>query len=178
MKNLLVNRSLYVGLLIVVILPLAFAVSASTQGPRVAQREVDGDNVREVLARSGADDVEPSISLIDSPTPYCFQPHPARNECFINWASMHVEGAPASMRAMTVTLTTVGPVARYQGFFQDTMDITYAMHGRGFQVPCGQPGAGGQDGLGNGYDWTIRAEDTDGATSSNSGTLYCPPYAE
>jgi len=143
-------------------------------GSELVHRETSGGNVREVLAPAGSD--ASSIGFIESPTPYCFQPDPALDECYLNWASMHVEAAPASMEAMTVTLDAVGPVARYQGYFQDTISISHQMHDKGFQVPCGAPGAGGRAQLGNAYDWTIQAEDSDGLVSTNNGTTYCPPF--
>jgi hypothetical protein len=145
-----------------------------SDGPGVVRREADGHNVRQVAAPARVE--APSISFIDSPTPFCYQPDPGRDACYINWESLYVQGAPASMAAMTVTLDAIGPVARYQGYFQDTIFVSYDMHGGGFQVPCGAPGAGGRGRLGNGYDWTIQAEDSDGLVATNAGTIYCPPF--
>jgi hypothetical protein len=169
---------LIVGVALVGVLGLIQVARGQGQGPpagsAVVQREIEGENVRQVLAPSGVE--EPSISLVDAITPYCFQPNPGLDECVINWASIHVEGTPASMDVMTATIDGLGVVARYHGFFQETMDVSHAMNGRGFQVPCGPPGAGGRAQLGHGYDWTIRAEDTGGQASSSSGVIYCPPF--
>jgi hypothetical protein len=145
-------------------------------GYEVIQREREGNSVRLIAAPPGADEA-PSIGFIESPTPYCFQPDPTQDECFINWRSISVEAAPTSMRVMTVTLHAVGPVARYQGYFQDSLYVSYDMHGKGFRVPCGSPGAGGEPQLGIGYNWTIEAEDYGDSSTSNFGTVYCPPFA-
>jgi hypothetical protein len=169
---------LFVGLLLAGTLGMMRIARGQDQVPpaggNVIQRETDGDNVRQILA---PDDVaEPSITTIDSPTPYCFQPDAGQDVCYMNWASMHVEGTPANMDAMTVTIDAVGVVARYQAFFQDTMDVSHEMNATGFRLPCGPPGAGGDPNLGNAYDWTIRARDSGGNTASNHGRMFCPPF--
>jgi hypothetical protein len=147
-------------------------------GSEVIQREFDGDNTRELLAPAGAAGIEaPDISFIDSQTPYCYQPASTQDECLINWSSLYVDaGASTYMITMTATINAIGPVAHYQGFFQQTMYITSQMHGQGFQVACGSLGAGGNPKLGNTYAWTIRARASDGLKSANYGTIYCPAF--
>jgi len=176
-------RRVIVGLLIVGValagvLGLMQIARGQGQGPpggsTVVQREIEGENVRQVLAPFGVE--EPSIGPVEAATPYCFQPDPGLDACVINWASIHVEGTPASMGVMTATIDSIGVVARYHGFFQETMHVSHAMNGGGFQVPCGPPGAGGRAQLGHGYDWIIRAEDTHGTVSTSSGAIYCPPF--
>ena len=147
----------------------------STNDWLLVRREVEGENSREIWGPAHLE--KPSIGFIDSPTPYCYQPDAAQDECLINWASISVEGTPANMEVMTVTLKAIGPVARYQGYFQDSIHIPHGMNGTGFQVACGAPGAGGMAQMGNSYDWTIEAEDTNGLVATNSGTLYCPPHS-
>jgi hypothetical protein len=176
MKRLFHKRTVQVSLLIAVLLPLVFGMVASTEGPAGVRREVEGDNVREARAAAEAQGAAPLISLVEALTPYCYQPDPRRNDCYVNWYRMSVDAAPSSMSAMTVTIQAVGPVARYQGFFQQAITVTHDMNGQGFMLPCGSPGAGGNAGLGNGYDWTIAAEDASGNTSTSSGVLYCPPF--
>ena len=169
---------LVAGAILLVIFGLIQVARGQEQDPpgdlRVAGREVEGENVRQVLGPAGV--AQPSLSFINSPTPYCFQPNPTMDECYVNWASMSVSASPASMKVMTLTIDAVGIVARYQGFFQEAMTVTHEMNGMGFQVACGAPGAGGQAQLGASYDWIIKAEDINGVTTSNSGTLYCPPH--
>jgi len=47
-------------------------------------------------------------------------------------------------------------------------------HGRGFKVPCGALGAGGNPLLGLTHSYTIVAVDTSGLKSSNYGSVTCP----
>jgi hypothetical protein len=180
MRKLLVSL-LIGGLLLVGTFGLVQVASGQDGEPpaglEVVQRESDGDNVREVLAPAGSGEVgAAAIGFIDSPTPYCYQPNPAQDVCRINWASMNVTASPDSMEVMTVTIKAVGVVARYQGYFQESISVSYQMNGNGFQVACGSPGAGGEAQLGNAYEWTIEGEDSQDNTTSNFGTLYCPPF--
>jgi len=144
---------------------------------QILQNEVQGENRREITAPANVNSPQqPAISFIDSPSPTCYQPDPAQDECYINWYYAYVDANPSYMIAMTVTLNAVGIVSMYQGFFQTSMYTPYDMRDRGFKVACGAPGAGGNPNLGNAYSWTISARASDGLKSANHGTIYCPPY--
>lgn len=145
--------------------------------PEVFGREIQGENLREVT-NSGQGDAPqaPDISFIDSPSSVCYQPDPAEDTCYINWYYMSVSASPNYMVAMTVTLNSIGTVARIGGFFQTSMYVPYNMLGNGFRVPCGPLGAGGSPTLGNAYSWTINARDSSNLKSANYGTAYCPAY--
>lgn len=93
----MVKKQNYISLLVAALLTIVFTTSAGTT------------------------DVRPHVGFIESLTPFCYQPNPAQGECYLNWVSMHVEAAPASMQVMTVTLDAIGPVARYQGYFNGTL---------------------------------------------------------
>ena len=140
--------------------------------------ETQGENLRQIEGAAPTDELQaPLISFIESPSPTCYQPNPDRDECYLNWYYMAVNAAPATyMITMTVALNDFGPVAHTQGFFQSSMYIPYNMLGDGFKVACGSPGAGGNPTLGNAYGYTIRARDSNGARSSNLGTIYCPAF--
>lgn len=147
--------------------------------PGVLSRERQGDNLREITADSpgllspGA----PAIGFIDSPSPTCYQPDPAQNICHINWYYFSVNAAPATyMLSMTVALNPYGTVANVSGFFQSSIYVPFNMLGQGFRVPCGNLGAGGNPQFGNAYAYTIRARDSNGQSSSNNGTIFCPAY--
>jgi hypothetical protein len=177
-------RKLSVSLLIAgLLLASAFTLARSVQGQdgnssagaAGVPHEIEEVNTREVRAPEGAR--EPTISFVEVTTPFCYQPNPTEDTCYINWASMNVAAVPTGMAAMTVTIQGLGIVARYEAFFQDAMTVTHEMHGSGFQVACGGPGAGGRSQLGHRYDWTIEGEDINGTTSSSSDALYCPPFS-
>jgi hypothetical protein len=144
--------------------------------PQAPTSETLGDSRREVSVPGSVEPAAPLISFIDSPTTSCYQPDPAQDMCYINWYYMSVDAAPNYIISMTATLNAFGPVARYSGFFQTSMYVPYEMNSRGFQVPCGALGAGGNPQFGNAYGWTIRARDSAGLKSANYGTVYCPAY--
>ncbi len=146
-------------------------------GPTVLSSETQGENQREITGDADVETPrEPNISFIDSPSATCYQPNPARDECYINWYYMAVDASPNYMITMTVSLNAFGPVANTQGFFQTSMYIPYNMLGEGFRVACGSLGAGGKPTLGNAYAYTIRARDSAALSSANYGTVYCPAY--
>jgi hypothetical protein len=153
--------------------------------PLAAGSETQGENKREVSAPAGAAPNAPNaqsapsapfIGFIDSPTSVCYKPDPAQDACYVNWYYMSVGAAPSYMISMTVTINALGPVARYQGFFQTSMYVPYNMAGNGYRVACGPKGAGGDPGWGNAYAWTIRARDSANLSSANYGTVYCPAH--
>ncbi|OGO33791.1 MAG: hypothetical protein A2W35_12605 [Chloroflexi bacterium RBG_16_57_11] len=131
--------------------------------------------MREVTAPSeGIAPDAPDISFIDSPSVTCYQPVPRQDVCYINWYYMSVDAYPDYMIAMTVTINSIGTIARIGGFFQTSMYVPYNMFGDGFKVACGPLGAGGVPTLGNAYSWTINARDSNNLKSANYGTAYCP----
>jgi hypothetical protein len=118
----------------------------------------------------------PEISFIDSPSATCFQPDPNEDVCWVNWYYTSVDGGSNYMICMYTMLNAVGKVTRTQGFFQTSMYIPYNMYEKGFRVPCGALGSGGEPNLGAAYAYTIRARDSAGLSSANYGTVYCPAY--
>jgi len=151
--------------------------SMGDEGGQVLVSEVEGMNRRTIYAPAGEPAPNaPNIGFIDSPTVACYQPDPGQDACYINWYYLQVNASPNYMIAMTVTLNTIGPVARYGGFFQTSMYVPFNMHDRGFKVACGALGAGGQANLGNAYAWTINARDSSNLKAANYGTAYCPAY--
>jgi hypothetical protein len=147
-------------------------------GDLVLKSENQDGNVREVSAPPGSESVDaPNISFIDSPTATCYQPDYTQDECFINWYYISVDASPNYMIAMTATINSIGPVIRYNGFFQTSMYAPYNMHDRGIKVACGPLGAGGNPQLGNAYAYTINARDSSNLKSANYGTVYCPAFA-
>jgi hypothetical protein len=144
--------------------------------PQAPFSETQDGNRREVQASGELAPDQTLISFIDSPTASCYQPNPAQDMCYINWYYMSVSASPNYIISMTATLNNYGIVADFQGFFQTSMYVPFQMNGKGFQVPCGALGDGGNPHLGNAYAWTIRARDSTGLKSANYGTAYCPAF--
>lgn len=143
----------------------------------VLSKEVQAENLRQIEGSNQVEALhEPNISFIDSPSATCYQPDPARNECYLTWYYLSVNASPNYMITMTLSLNDSGPLAHTQGFFQTSMYVPYNMLGNGFKVACGSLGAGGKPKLGNAYGYNIRARDSDGLGAANYGTAYCPAY--
>lgn len=157
---------------------LLTARGQEAESPNAPTSETQGENLRQIEGSLPTIDPQvPTIGFIDSPSPTCYQPDHTRDECYLTWYYMSVNAAPATyMITMTLTLNNIGPVAHTQGFFQPSMYIPYNMLGDGFKVACGPAGAGGNPTLGNAYGYTIRARDSNGLSSANSGTVRCPPF--
>jgi hypothetical protein len=166
------------GSTLVVGVDAARAQGASTPADqRELKSEVQGNNRREITAPVGAPVPElPTISFIDSPTGTCYQPDRTQDVCYINWYYLSVGADPSYLVWMQAEINVLGKVARYQGFFQTAMYVPYAMHDRGFKVPCGALGSSTEPELGASYAYTIRARDSAGLGTANYGTVFCPAY--
>lgn len=143
----------------------------------VLSRETQGENQREIVGPGQPDgERAPHIGFIDSPSATCYQPDPGVDACHLSWYYLSVDAAPNYMITMTLSVNAIGPVAHTHGFFQTSMYIPYDMLGQGIKVACGAPGASGNPQLGNAYAYTIRARDSNGLSSANYGTAYCPAF--
>jgi hypothetical protein len=92
-------------------------------------------------------------------------------ECYLTWNYMYADAYPSYMITMTVSIDDV-PRARYNGFFQTSMYVPTEL--MVFKVHCGAPGSGGTPDMGASHTYILRARDSGGLTSQNSGTLLCP----
>ena len=114
------------------------------------------------------------ISFIDSPTATCYHSAEANDICHVNWEQLSVT-ASASQYIIRMTVEIDGRLrAVHHGFFQDSMTVQAEMFGDGFEVACGDAGAGGDPDFGNSYPFIIRAEETGGLSATNFGTVFCP----
>lgn len=126
------------------------------------QREIRG----EVLS--------PDISFIDSPSPTCSRREAGTTACYIQWNYLYVYAAPSAY-IISLTLSIDNHLRAYHaGFFQPSLFIPASMTYPGYKVTCGAPGSSGVDGWGYTYAYTIRARETTGLTSANSGSVICP----
>lgn len=116
----------------------------------------------------------PTISFIDSNTATCYRPADETGICYIDWSYLYVT-ANSGQYIISMTVTIDGQLRAYHsGFFQSWMYIPGDQYGDGFKVSCGAPGVGRTPGLGNTYGYVIRARETGGQSTANSGTVTCP----
>jgi hypothetical protein len=156
---------------------LSRGVAPSSEG-RTVLLEREGDNVRTLDLPTGMEAPDsPALTGITTQMPYCYQPDPNEDVCYINFRQNSVlAGIDKSMFGMTVT---IGGEIRvlYRGFFDSSLIATSGMHGDGFKVPCGAPGDGEVPSMGASYSlYIIAEENATGVKSANSGIIRCPPY--
>lgn len=149
---------------------LALAGRAAGESTRVGDLATPQPPHRET---QGAPE-SPSISFIDSQTPTCYLPTPGTGACYIQWNYLYVT-ASTSQYVISMTVSIDGQLRAYHsGFFQTSMYIPGEMFAPGFKVTCGWPGASGVAGMGNTYNYTIRARETGGLSAANYGSVTCP----
>lgn len=116
----------------------------------------------------------PTLSFIDSQTPTCHRAEKLSETCLVDWVYLYVT-ADGGQYMLDMTVEIGGRLrAVHQGFFQTYMYIPSDLHGEGFAVACGHPGAGGDPARGNLWPFTIRARETGGLSTTNYGSVYCP----
>jgi hypothetical protein len=113
----------------------------------------------------------PDISTIDNPTPSCMLPKRGTDICYLSWPYLSVNADTNYMITMTVGIDGKSR-ARFNGFFQNSMYVPSEM--LSFRVACGVAGTGGDPDWGLSHSYVIRARDSAGLKSSNTGTVYCP----
>jgi hypothetical protein len=174
-----------------VLLPLSLAAAppeehgaqaAAKQTPPTADGgmvvESHASNTRTALATGRA----PLIGFIDSQAPYCTQPDPRQDACYVNVAYTSVSASPNYMINMHMFIENK-LVFRAQGFFQTSLYVNASNAGLGFRVACGPPREDSLDTnvpkrqIGNSYSLTVRAEDSAALKSANYTTVTCPPYS-
>ncbi len=165
------RRTTQLGMIVLIALMLSagalVARAAGVTGP-IFFEEANGAR-REV--QTATDVIQPEISVIDSPSPACFQADRGSNSCYITWSYLSVT-ASASQYMISMTVSIDNRIrANHAGFFQTSMYVPGDLYGRGFKVACGQRGP---NGLGNTYAYTLRARDTAGTASANFGSVQCP----
>ncbi len=117
----------------------------------------------------------PTISFIESPSATCYRAEELSETCYVDWDYLYVTAA-ASQYIIGMTVEIGGRLrATSQGFFQTWMYIPSGMYAPGFEVSCGQPGAGGDPNRGNIYAYVLRATETGGGSpAANYGSVLCP----
>ena len=113
--------------------------------------------------------------------PYCYQPDPAADQCYINLRSVQATGNQSSAPYLTWLTVSISDTTRFSAtnFFESTILYTYDMVPGGFKVSCGAPNAGGAgDQYGNVYHVKITPLDSNRtAMNTDTANVTCPAYA-
>lgn len=122
-----------------------------------------------------------SLTSFTVSNPYCYQPDPSANQCYINFRLIQAIGNQSSAPYLTWLVFSINGKNRFSAtnFFESTITYVYNMAPVGFKVPCGAPnsgGAGNQYGLI--YSVTITPLDTNRtAMNTDVAKITCPAYA-
>ena len=115
-----------------------------------------------------------SVSIQIS-NPNCHQVLPASGACSLQFGSLAVSGSDPSFSRVEVLVN--GKLRIYMGgFFESSAYLTYPMLPGGLAVACGRPNDGGLPSYGKAYSLTANAFMADGASATNSTTVYCPAF--
>jgi hypothetical protein len=113
--------------------------------------------------------------------PYCYQPDPSLNQCYINFRYIQATDNQSSAPYMVWLAITIGGKTRYTGtaFFEGTINYSYDMVPGGLKVPCGAPNAGGA-GTAFGFQYSVAVSPLDSsraAMSTDTANVTCPAFA-
>jgi hypothetical protein len=113
--------------------------------------------------------------------PYCYQPDPTVNKCFINIRYYQASDDGVSAPYMLgVNISINGKLrARENLFFENNIYYSYDMIPNGLQVTCGSPNSGGAGAAyGAVYSVNVEPMDTTGVSMGyDHASLACPAYA-
>lgn len=113
--------------------------------------------------------------------PYCYQPNPNANQCYINFRFIQATDNQSAAPYMTWLVINIQNKNRYTAtsFFEGTITYSYDMIPGGLRVPCGAPNAGkAGNSYGFVYSVVITPLDTSRkAMSTDTANVTCPAYA-
>jgi hypothetical protein len=122
-----------------------------------------------------------ALTSLTVSNPYCYQPDPAANQCYINIRSIQATDNQSSAPYMTWLTISISNKNRYSStaFFEGTIYYTYDMVPGGLKVPCGAPNAGGAGNqYGNVYGVVITPLDSSrNPMSTDTANVTCPAFA-
>jgi len=126
----------------------------------------------------GASDALTSFTVSN---PYCYQPDPSADQCYINFRYIQTTDNQSSAPYMTWLAITISGKKRFNAtaFFEGTITYTYDMAPGGLAVSCGAPNAGGAGTqYGNVFGVTIQPLDSSrNPMSTDIANVTCPAYA-
>lgn len=166
------SRAILAGALTVVLLGAilaAFNASGSQASGLVTPTPLRGA----MQIQAPADVEAPAISAFSN-SPTCYRQAVGSGVCYIGWGYLYVAASSGSyVISMTVTIDD-RLRAYHAGFFQTAMYVPADFYGTGFKVTCGIPGSGGISGMGRTYSYAVRARETGGGITANTGAVTCP----
>ena len=151
--------------------------AASGQAPSTAPANQSGP-AGSTAVNPDAPDALTSFTISN---PYCYQPDPAQDKCYVNFRFIQANDNQTVAPYMTWLIFKVSNKVRYSStsFFEGTITYSYDMTPQGFEVPCGAPNAGSAgDAFGNVYSVVVQPLDSSrNPMSTDTANITCPAYA-
>ncbi len=104
--------------------------------------------------------------------PYCNQPDPAVDACYINWEL--AEANTDSVLNFVIFSINKRIVAQHGKSWTGDLKVPREKNGDGFKVKCGKLNSAGNPQMGIKYTVTIRAANSAGMDFSWDNEIYCP----
>jgi hypothetical protein len=122
-----------------------------------------------------------SLTSFTVSNPYCYQPDPNLNQCYINIRSIQAVDNQSTAPFMTWLTISISDTTRLgaTAFFEGTILYTYDMAPGGLKVPCGAPNASGL-GASYGFLYPVKItplDSTRAVMSTDTAEVTCPAYA-
>jgi len=122
-----------------------------------------------------------SLTSFTVSNPYCYQPDPAADQCYINFRFIQATGNQSAAPYLTWLAINIKNKNRYTAtaFFEGTLTYSYDMIPGGLKVACGAPNAGGAgNSYGSVYSVVVTPLDSSRKSmSTDTANVTCPAYA-
>lgn len=166
----------FIGLMIIAGLLFTYKSSTAQTAPSVPTAQA---------GPAGSINLDPSspdaLTSFTVSNPYCYQPDPSVDQCYINFRYIQATDNQSSAPYMTWLRINISNKTRYSStaFFEGTITYSYSMIPDGLKVPCGSPNAGGAGNLyGLVYSVSISPLDSSrNPMSTDIANATCPAYA-
>jgi hypothetical protein len=154
---------------------------AAQEGSPTATPQPDSQGLTSAEGSRSPIDGSNSLTYQALSNPYCYQPDPTKNLCYINIRSYQATDNGSSSPYMAGVNISINNKLRLREtlFFESNIYFNNDMVPSGLQVTCGAPNSGGA-GAAYGAVYVVKVEpiDSSGATMGyNMANLACPAYA-
>jgi hypothetical protein len=117
----------------------------------------------------------PAALTVTMSNPVCVEILPASGDCSIEMSSLTASSSAQDFGRLELLVNGKLRLSEY-GFFESSAYLSPSMLPGGLKVTCGRANDGGLPDYGRSYSITANAYLTDGSSSSDAATVYCPAF--
>ncbi len=166
---------------IILLAGLLFVVRQSATAQQGAPTPAAGSSGPQTGPAGSIPELPSSLQSFTVNNPYCYQPDPSLNQCYINIRWMQGVDNNTSAPYMLYLSISISSKVRYMGtaFFENAINYSYDMAPGGFKVPCGGPNASGL-GAAYGFAYSVVMSPLDSSRSpmmTDTASTVCPAFA-